>query len=105
VELGVGLSSITQPYPLWVNVTLQQQPKGTTTWEDVISQTIDVAADESHHIYEEGENDWVEDVREVRSDGPSIKSGTVFAVDCFFLFFFFFGNYFLYLYIFLLLLI
>jgi len=60
VELDVGLGSISTPYAVYVNITLQQLPKGDTSWYDVISQSLDVDASESDHVYE---------------DGPSIKSG------------------------------
>lgn len=51
LELDVGLGSIAMPYALYINVTLEQLPDSASdTWQYVISQTIDVAADASEHV-------------------------------------------------------
>ena len=68
VELDAGLSSIVQPYDVWVNITLQKQMKGSSTWQYVISQLIDVPADDSDHVY--------------ATEGSSIQSGMCLVIWC-----------------------
>jgi Na+/H+ antiporter NhaD/arsenite permease-like protein len=61
VEIEAGLGEIKVHEDIVVNVTLQQQIKGSEEWTYVIHEPIDVPADESPHLY--------------APRGPSLKSG------------------------------